>query len=165
MFPKYLLNPAFLYSMLRDANTRNEIQKVFMAEGNKTIFHHSYKEPRIGMIQWEKDCHFHNSFIGWLITYSSKDRERSLFLEFYITSESKTICLTRECLFGVAGINIITQHKEKKFCEGDTERWVNFLTHQIEKLDIRRQKELAYKLDELWSKHWSNSQELMSQLE
>lgn len=165
MFPKYLLNPAFLYSMLRDTNTRNEIQKVFMAEGNKTIFHHSYKEPRIGITQWTDGYKYKSGFIGWLITYSSKNRLRELFFEFYITSSSETKCLARECLYGISEIDLVTQHKEKKFCEGDTERWIDLLKHQIEKLDIRRQKELANKLDELWSKHWSNSQELMSQLE
>ena len=163
MFPKFLLNPTFLYNMLKDANIRNEIQKVFMAEGNKTIFHHSYKEPRIGMIQWEKDCHFHNSFIGWLITYSAKNRMRSLFLEFHITPEFKTMCRTRETLWEAGGP--VVKHKERKICEGDTERWVDLLTHQIEKFDIRRQEELSSKLDELWSKHWSNIQELMSQIE
>lgn len=165
MFPKFLLNPAFLYSILRDADTRNEIQKVFMAKGNKIIFHNFYKEPRIGITQWEEGYGYKSGFIGWLITYSSKNRSRSLFLEFYIAPEFKTMCLTRECFYEIGGVDLVTQHKEKKFCEGDTERWVNFLAHQIEKLDIRRQKELAYKLDELWSKHWSNTQELMSQLE
>lgn len=163
MFPKFLLNPAFLYSMLRDANTRNEIQKVFMAEGNKTIFHHSYKEPRIGMIQWVEGYRYNNGFIGWLITYSAKSRMRSLFLEFYITPKFETMCRTRGSLWEADGP--VTQPEVKKFCEGDTERWIDLLTHQIEKWDIRRQEKLAYKLDELWSKHWSNAQELMSQLE
>lgn len=163
MFPKFLLNPTFLYSMLRDANTRDEIQKVFMTEGNKTVFHHSYKEPRIGMIQWERGYRYRDGFIGWLIAYPSGDRERCLFLQFYITPEFETMCRTRETLWKAG--EMTTQPKEKKFCEGDTERWVDLLVHQIEKMDIRSQEKLAYKLDELWSKHWSNAQELMSQLE